>query len=59
MGQYKEELYAIRAQQNNIISQMDSVREATGQIDQLNAETTGINQLNKQQKLLLVVICFF
>ena len=59
MGQYKEELHAIRAQQNTIINQMDSVREATGQIDQLNAETTGINQLNKQQKLLLVVICFF
>ena len=56
IGQYQEELYAVRSQQNTILSQMDSVREATGQIEQLNATTKGTTQLNKQQKLLLVLL---
>ena len=49
---YERDLTAARAQKDTIINQMDSIREATGQQEQLKAEKIGYTQLKKQQKFL-------
>ena len=51
---YEKDLTATRAQKDTIINQIDSIREATSQQEQLKAEKIGMAQLKKQQKKLYV-----
>merc|ERR1719376_822973 len=49
---FEKNLTATRAQKDTIINQMDAIREATSQQEQLKAEQIGMAQLSKQQKKL-------
>ena len=56
---FEKNLTATRAQKDTIINQMDAIREATSQQEQLKAEQIGMAQLKKQQKQLFVFIVIY